>query len=257
MVENRLTFIKDLGQREFGNRNRRVGLYQCVCGNTIEIRKDSYGKTRSCGCLKKEQDQKNLTDKFGFKRKYKYQNIRLYGIWSSMIRRCYVGDSRHYMDKNIKVCDNWRESFDNFAEWSFENGYKDDLTIDRIDNAGNYEPSNCRWTTMKVQSNNRDSNIVINYKGVDYTALELSNKLNANYRLIVNRYSKGIRNIDDLIAPPKIPEMARNKLEIEDVIEIRKLHSQNKTVSEIHEAFPFVTKSSILNVIKKRTWKNI
>lgn len=201
MKENRLTLIKDLGQKECGSRNRRFGLYQCKCGNTIEMRMDSYGRTLSCGCLKEEQDKKNLTDKFQFTKKRKYQDRRLYNIWKHMIIRCYTDDDRHYIDKGIQVCGEWKDDFDNFAEWAYENGYQSNLTIDRIDNSGNYEPANCRRTTVKAQANNRDNNIIIEYNGEKYTLMQLSELFNINYKMVYSRYRSGDRTVERLTRP--------------------------------------------------------
>lgn len=66
---------------------------------------------------------------------------------------------KHYGGKGIRVCDEWRENFQAFYDWAMANGYRDDLTIDRIDTKKNYEPSNCRWATMKEQQNNRSNNV--------------------------------------------------------------------------------------------------
>ena len=86
-------------------------------------------------------------------------NKRLYNIWSCMKQRCNNPKhtaARWYHDKGIKVCEEW-DSFNAFEKWSFENGYKDNLTIDRINSNGDYEPSNCRWVT--IEENRRLSRI--------------------------------------------------------------------------------------------------
>lgn len=93
---------------------------------------------------------------------------RLYRIWADMKRRCKNSDRpnyKNYGDKGIRVCQEWENSFDSFREWALNNGYSDDLSIDRIDNDGNYEPSNCRWATAKEQANNKRNNLYIKYKG--------------------------------------------------------------------------------------------
>ena len=93
---------------------------------------------------------------------------RLYRIWADMKRRCKNSDRPNYKNyggKGIRVCQEWENSFDSFREWALNNGYSDDLSIDRIDNDGNYEPSNCRWATAKEQANNKRNNFYIEYKG--------------------------------------------------------------------------------------------
>ena len=84
-------------------------------------------------------------------------------------------DYRHWGGRGITICDAWNNDFLAFKEWALANGYKDGLTIDRIDNDGNYEPSNCRWTTKKVQSNNRRGLHYLTYKGESKTITEWSN----------------------------------------------------------------------------------
>lgn len=93
---------------------------------------------------------------------------RLYRIWADMKRRCKNSDRPNYKNyggKGIRVCQEWENSFDSFREWALNNGYSDDLSIDRIDNNGNYEPSNCCWVTAKEQANNKRNNLHIEYKG--------------------------------------------------------------------------------------------
>lgn len=93
---------------------------------------------------------------------------RLYRIWADMKRRCKNSDRPNYKNyggKGIRVCQEWENSFDSFREWALNNGYSDDLSIDRIDNDGNYEPSNCHWATAKEQANNKRNNFLISYKG--------------------------------------------------------------------------------------------
>src|SRR5688572_6768685 len=93
---------------------------------------------------------------------------RLRNIWDGMRRRCANQKHtayRHYGGRGIGVCPAW-ESFDAFRDWAQANGYSDDLSIDRIDNNGNYEPGNCRWATAKQQQRNTRRNVVLHHDGV-------------------------------------------------------------------------------------------
>ena len=105
-----------------------------------------------------------------------YTDKRLWKIWASMHERCEREKHKYYKNyggRGIKVCDEWSE-FIPFAKWARANGYADSLSIDRIDNDGNYEPSNCRWIPMKEQHSNKRSNRIIEYKGKTYTLTQLA-----------------------------------------------------------------------------------
>lgn len=93
-----------------------------------------------------------------FKRTHGLSKTRLYGIWAGMKNRCYNKNTigyKYYGAKGISICSQWKNSLEVFWKWSMNNGYKDWLTIDRINSDGNYEPDNCRWTTTSVQAHNR------------------------------------------------------------------------------------------------------
>jgi hypothetical protein len=100
--------------------------------------------------------------------KHGMTNDRIYRIWDSMKARCSSPNDTSYKKygaKGISVCDLWKSSFMSFYTWSMENGYKDDLTIDRIDSTKDYSPDNCRWVTRKEQSRNINRNVLLTYKG--------------------------------------------------------------------------------------------
>lgn len=119
---------------------------------------------------------------------------RLYSIYQGMTRRCYYPDNQNYKyygGKGIVICNEWKTDFSSFKKWALENGYQDNLTIDRINTNGNYEPSNCRWVSMKEQCNNRTSNHLITYKGKTQNLKQWCIELNLNYGIMesrINRY---------------------------------------------------------------------
>lgn len=93
---------------------------------------------------------------------------RLYRIWHKMKDRCYNKNDNRYKNygaRGIKICEEWKNDFLSFYTWACNNGYKDTLSIDRIDNNSDYYPGNCRWTTTKEQTRNRTTNVWVEYKG--------------------------------------------------------------------------------------------
>lgn len=93
---------------------------------------------------------------------------RLYGIWAGMKQRCFNEKDHCYQNygaRGITVCDEWKNDYVAFSMWAKQNGYTDELSIDRIDTNGNYEPSNCRWATAKTQARNKRNSIYLTYNG--------------------------------------------------------------------------------------------
>lgn len=176
---------------------------QCDCGNQVEVRSDHLlsGHTTSCGCY---NGCCHAT--------HNKTNTRLFRIWGNMKSRCFHTndkDYKNYGGRGIAVCEEWSNSFEKFYEWSISNGYNDYLTIDRIDVNGNYEPNNCRWTTIKHQNNNRRNNKMITYKGETHTLSQWCEKLNLSYDAIEKRLTKYGYSIERAFTQPVRPHKKR------------------------------------------------
>lgn len=189
----RLTVVSEV-KINVGNRNRMFVNCVCDCGKEIQIRKDCLqrGDSRSCGCLKKEQDKKNLG-----RATHKKSNTRLYKIWLGMKARCNnenVECYSRYGGRGIKVCEEWNSSFEPFEKWALENGYNTKMTIDRIDNEKGYSPTNCRWLTNKEQCNNRRTTNKIMFKGKEMSLMQIHETTGVSYDILRRRYRKGIRD---------------------------------------------------------------
>jgi len=151
---NRLTALwKSKKKTKWG---RPIWVCRCMCGNLIEVSRNSLitGNTKSCGCLNKEKRIKHFTRINKSRIKHGdcvNGNSRLYGAWSAMKFRCLNPKSSRYHrygGRGIKICPEWQNSYLAFKKWALANGYKPTLSIDRINNDGNYEPSNCQWITL-------------------------------------------------------------------------------------------------------------
>lgn len=143
---NKLTFIA-VDEEKTKEKHRTYYILRCDCGNIVSVRKDCWesGSTKACGCLYETHGQA------------KGEHTRLYNIYHGMKKRCYNPKSKsykYYGGRGINVCDEWLCDFIAFYKWAIDNGYKDNLTIERIDVNGNYEPNNCKWVTMDEQHKN-------------------------------------------------------------------------------------------------------
>lgn len=134
------------------------------------------------------------------KKSYRNSRDRIRCTWRNMLNRCEDSNNKdynHYGNRGITVCDEWHD-FDNFYTWSLLNDYTDDLTIDRINVDGNYEPDNCRWSDVFQQRNNMRSNIYITYNNRTLTLKQWSRYLNISYGALRYRYRNHM-SIEDML----------------------------------------------------------
>lgn len=138
-----------------GSTQKGDAIWNCVCDCGKTVKAVGYlltgGKKTNCGCDTGRLISKKI-------RKHGGCGTRLYHIWIAMKGRCYNQNGKAYESyggRGISVCEEWRYSFEAFRDWALTHGYRDDLSIDRIDNDGNYEPENCRWATAKEQNFNK------------------------------------------------------------------------------------------------------
>lgn len=162
--------LKDLTGLRFGRliviahserKPNRTHMWLCVCdcGTVRKVagRDLRSGHTQSCGCFRIDRTREACT-KHGESKRRNHASTRLYNIWVGMNRRCNnprVKEFKYYGARGIKVCDLWCRHYENFRDWALDNGYNDDLTIDRIDVNGDYRPDNCRWVTNAEQQRNK------------------------------------------------------------------------------------------------------
>lgn len=197
----RLLVLKQTGTDK--KTRQKIWLCRCDCGKEKETI-TSYltsGDTQSCGCYRKECELKSLSKFWGKPKTHGLSKNRMYQIWADMKGRC--NNSKNYSFKNyggrgIKICSEWTTNFVNFYKWAIDNGYQEDLSIDRIDVNGDYEPDNCRWVTMKEQANNKRNTIKITILNETKTAYEFEKQYGIKAWLLIDRYEKGYRD-DKLI----------------------------------------------------------
>ena len=184
----KLTVIREVG---LDKNSHRLFECECDCGSvkqyTLINLQNGKSPTRSCGCARGLRDGV----KSGSREK-------LYKTYINMKQRCdnpNTSNFHNYGGRGISVCEEWKNDYNTFRKWAYEAGYepgrKRELTLDRIDNNGNYSPSNCRWVDMKVQSNNQRRNVRITYEGITHTLAEWSRITGIAMGTLKYRYSKG------------------------------------------------------------------
>lgn len=132
---------------------------------------------------------------------------KLYKTYWAMLNRCYNNKLKSYYrygGRGIKVCDEWKNDFLSFKKWALNNGYSEDLTLDRKNNDGNYEPHNCRWTTIRVQSNNRSTNHKVTINGETKGITEWCKIYKIPLSTVLNRLSRGWNEQDAICTETKL-----------------------------------------------------
>ena len=200
----RLTAIKYVGKSKG---KQTLWECKCDCGNTVTIHQQNLksGHTYSCGCYNSE---------ISSKRSYVHGGggTRLYRIWKDMLARCCKESHRGYKDyggKGVYVCEEWKDNFVNFRDWSLNNGYSDELSIDRIDSEREYSPANCRWATLIEQANNTSRNLKFTIDGRTETLANWCRIYNVPYKRVHGRvYAQKWDILKALTHPPQIHKKA-------------------------------------------------
>lgn len=176
---------------ENSKRNYKEYFYncKCSCGKDVVVSEKSLksGNTKSCGCLNIEKIvERNTT--------HNLSNNRLYGIYHGIKKRCYNKNSRSYKDygaRGIKMCDSWLKDFRTFYEWASCSGYKDNLTIERIDINKDYCPENCSWIPLGEQAKNTSRSRYYELDGVKHLLGDWCRIYNIEFTCVRRRLERG------------------------------------------------------------------
>lgn len=194
---NRLTVLRVAGKNKFGH-----PLFECRCDCGAVVLREATnvknGKSKSCGCYQKEMTSKAA-------RTHGRSKTRLYSIWNIMIQRCNNPKNisyERYGGKGISVCDEWKKSSEEFMEWALSNGYRDDLSIDRVDGSKGYCPENCRWVDAYVQSNNRSNNRLMTLNGITKNCKQWSNYFGFDYKYFHQKCSQNNWDLEKVLEIP-------------------------------------------------------
>lgn len=204
----RWTVIEQSGVDKRGEKLYRC---ECDCGTIKEVKSSNLrnGTSSSCGCLARE-----LTSERS--KTHGMSNSRLFNIWSGMRTRCNNPNDYHYKwygERGVRVCDEWND-FETFQNWANDNGYDEDLSIDRINTNGDYEPSNCRWVTQYEQMNNTRKNVKLTYNGDTKCLAEWAREIGIKDSTIRSRLARGSTVEEALGEPVKQPHTVSTIIDI-------------------------------------------
>ena len=187
---------------EPSGRQRRIVTAKCDCGDVKNYRLEDLrsGATQSCGCLRNEQIIKaNTTHGHASNGLISTE----YRIWRGMKVRCENERSKYFNNygaRGVSIHDRWKDSFEQFYQDMGPRPSKDH-SLDRIDNNGNYEPSNCKWSTKKEQNNNKRNNTLVEYNGKIQTVAQWASEYNLNYNTLFYRLARGCTPEEALTNP--------------------------------------------------------
>lgn len=178
-------------------KGREYCICKCECGVVKEIRSDALkaGVTVSCGCYGKEARLKSTVK---HRLSKSTGNHPLYTVWDAMVQRC--TNPKHssyylYGGRGIEICEEWRNNFLEFYNWSTNHGYKIGLQIDRINNNGNYCPRNCRWVTCAQNARNKRNNVFVVFNDERMCLQDVSNITGINRSTLYYRLKNGLELI--------------------------------------------------------------
>jgi hypothetical protein len=186
----RLKVTKKLDSRNY----HMHWLCECKCGNTTEVSTGNLKSrhTLSCGCLQKDHAAISKT-KHGLYFDEHGKRTKLYRVWGGMKERCFDFSNKAFSDyggRGIKVCSEWLD-YETFHAWAMAKGYKEGVSIERINNDGNYEPSNCKWIESSKQASNRRNNHYLTFNGQTKTITVWANELGIYPKNLLNRITRG------------------------------------------------------------------
>lgn len=234
-------------------KTERIIACECECGKVIEVFLNNLrsGHTISCGCH---------TEKLGLNFfKHGLTKHPLYSVWRGVLTRTIDNPNyefyKNYYGRGIRVCDEWRKDFVSFYNWAISNGYKKGLELDRENNDGNYEPSNCRFVTPIVNCNNRSDNIFFDFNGCKITISQLARITGLHWGTLYNRIMKLGMSMEEAVQNKNYASNKRKgrRLSKEQVLEIFNSSKKRKDMSVMYG----VSVSIIASIKTGRNWSHI